>query len=405
MKQFLVIFLIFCSSPLPLFAQAKKVVFVHLRGGLDALATVQPLHIRLSDKRPYLYREPGALLKLPRYAEGVHSSFPELHDAFNDAEASILHKVGAGTFSNSAEASYELVSRGVPNASVSEQRGWLQRLASSNNFSPYTAVDLSAGAAAFANGPYEPLSIYGSTNISYFERDDSRDLPFRLDSAQAILSDFTGESSALRSFKAAFNTFNDTSASVRAELSDHGLADTGNAVNQYPNNSFGYRFREAEFFLRRLPTRIAYFEVEGLNTYSDQEDRLEDRLEDLSEALATFRYRMKAANQWNETIVVIISDGGRSTAETGKDPEYEWSGSDYKGTNFGGAFDVYVLGGALRRGAEVIAPYGEADWRSHEHLPATLHIMDIYAEVIEALGFSAGSALTPYNRTVLGLFN
>lgn len=389
---------------------AKKLLIVNLRGGLDPLAAVQPLDSALQARRPYLYRTGSELLLLPARTgvlrEALHDDLSELYNAYTENEAVLIHQVGYNLTTSSAAVGYSVLSRGVFNPQSSEKRGWLQRLGAAKRLAAVHSVDLNTTNAAFAGGPYEPIKLYGTDNIYNYSNDYRYyyDSTFQLDTVHSIMDSFS-PGPGLQQFRQSFNAMSAWFSSVSDALRSSSFPPTGNNLGQYPNDSFGYRFREAEVFLTRTHAKIVTMEVEGFDTFSDQRRRLESRLDDLSDALATFRYRMKNAGRWQNTIVLIITDGGRSISEAGSEPTDGRIDRAYGvGSNFGGGFDVYIVSGALKSGGRTYGGYTHSNMQNDTHVQQRYHILDIYSEVIEALGYSTAGVLESYPRKDLNLF-
>lgn len=389
---------------------SKKLLIVNLRGGLDSLAAVQPIDSALQERRPYLYRTGSEVLTLPArngvLQEAVHDDLSELYNAYTNNEAVIIHQVGYNLTTSSAPVGNSVLSRGVFNPQSSEKRGWLQRLATSKRFAPVHCIDLYTTNAAFAGGSYEPIKLRGTDNIYNYSNDYRfyYDSTFQLDTVHSIMDSFS-PGPAQQRFTQSFASMSAWFTSVSDALRSSSFPPNGNNLGQYPRDTFGYRFREAEVFLTRTHAKIVTMEVGGFDTFSDQRRRLESGLKDLSDALATFRYRMKNAGRWQNTIVMIITDGGRSISEAGSEPSDGRIDRAYGvGSNFGGGFDVYLVSGALKNGGRTYGGYTRTNMQNDTHVQQRHHILDIYSEVIEALGYSTAGVIESYPRKDLNLF-
>ena len=390
-----------------------KLVILHLRGGLDPLATVQPVDSALRTYRPYLYRGNDETILLSTrngvLTERAHDNFPELVDAMQDREAVVIHGVGYNSSVRSPQIAYNIISRGVSTPNSSEKRGWLQRAAIANGLRSSNLADLSAGAAAFAGGQFEPVRTYGTDNLYRYSGDYRfyYDSTFQLNTIGSVMDSFPAGPAHSR-YSQSFNSLLSTSTSFSDVFRSNSWPPQGNNdANRYAYDSFGYRLREAEMFVRhtgRTGAKVIYIEVEGFDTARDQRRRLESRLDDLNDAIQTFRRRLTSSNQWQNVIVAVITDGGRTVTEAGKEPDDGRVDRAYGvGTNFGGVFDVYIFSGALRRGGLTHGSYTHDQLLSRS-VPQRYHIMDIYSELLEGIGYSPNGVFEPYSRKRLALF-
>jgi uncharacterized protein (DUF1501 family) len=387
----------------------RTLVVVHLRGGFDSLYAVQPYGEKIALQRPYLFQESGDLTYLPARSgvlrEGVHQEFPELVNAINDDDAVIVHQVGYNSTTSASQLGYKIVTRGVVNPTSNEKRGWLQRIAQVNGLNSGNMIDLSAKSSAFDGGDFEPTRAYGLTNVDNFNGSYRHhyDQTFQL-TTLAVLADSAknpGYKGALTSLMTAAPGFSD----ALNRISWPSVSGRGSST-VYPNDSLGYRLREAEVLIRTTnaeAAKVIYIELEGFDTYRYQRWSLRDRIQDLNDAIRTFRARMKATGKWNDTILAVIADGGRSIGEAGEEPEDGRADRAYGvGTNFGGAFDVYLFSGALRGGG-VLGGYTDAEM-SRRYVSQKYHLLDVYQELMDAVGYQTAGAFESYPRRRLKLF-
>ncbi len=385
----------------------RKLLIIHLRGGADALAMLQVVNQTLDERRPALYRDPADLLMLPSRPgylnEGFHSRMPIMQTLFNANELAIVRKVSYGGNTTLPDLAYLAATHGAPALNQIPPNGWLQRLASMNPSysSSFHAFDHSWERESFAGGNFQPVAIRSYDSVDYYERDDSRDVPFRADTAYALIGSWgingqLDRESFIKTGKQASGLLD----SLRDSLGVTDLPPMGGGADRYPGNSAGYALRDAEYSLINFPSRIVFTEIRGFATDYNQREALYYQLNEFSVALAALRTRLINANRWNNTAILITTESGRSIPEKGDPADYDWQNPWGIGTSFGGAFDVYVTGGAAR--AQRVSGYIKQDLYA-DQAEGYFHILDVYASLLQGLGYSASGVIPAFKRHPLKL--
>jgi uncharacterized protein (DUF1501 family) len=83
---------------------------------------------------------------------------------------------------------------------------------------------------------------------------------------------------------------------------------------------------------------VYYVSLSGFDTHNNQEKRQAQLLGTYSQAMNVFAEDLKAANLWNDTLVMTFSEFGRRVKENAS-----------KGTDHGSGNNVFVMGGNLKK--------------------------------------------------------
>jgi uncharacterized protein (DUF1501 family) len=161
----------------------------------------------------------------------------------------------------------------------------------------------------------------------------------------------------------------DTESSAAYLLSKSKLKAT---AGDYPNGAFGRDLQQAaSLILGGCDTKIYYLSLGGFDTHAGQLGQHAKLLEQLNQGLAALAKDLKAAGQWQDTLVMIFSEFGRRVAENG-------SG----GTDHGTANQVYLLGGGLTQKGIQNAPPNLSDLDQGD-LKHQLDFRNIYAGILQ----------------------
>jgi uncharacterized protein (DUF1501 family) len=317
-------------APPPLFAAAeteRRLVVLLLRGGLDGLSAVPPFgdpdYVRaragLALAPP---GAPGGALRLDDFF-GLHPNLPGLAALYRQGEMAVVHAAatsyrershfdGQNMLENGAEQPYALDS------------GWLNR-----------ALALLPGAgrgAAVALNSHMPLMMRGTVPVGSWSPSllaaPATDTVERL----AALYEATDPALALALASALRGN-----AMVRGA---GGLA--GAAAGLFPLQMAA----AARFLAAGDGARVAMCELGGWDTHVNQMaplGALSSNLRTLDRGIEALRSGL--GNAWRETVLLVVSEFGRTVAQNGT------QGSDH---GVGGA--AFLIGGAVR-GQRVIA-----DW-------------------------------------------
>jgi hypothetical protein len=131
----------------------------------------------------------------------------------------------------------------------------------------------------------------------------------------------------------------------------------------------------------------------GFDTHSTQADKLSSLLSQLNQALGVFVQNMKALSLWNNLIIVIYSEFGRTNAENGS-----------QGTDHGGANPVFLAGGAVK-GGNIIGSVVPGNLTSMGWLPMQINIVEVYRRILMKLDLDPNAIFAqPSGPTLEGMF-
>lgn len=294
----------------------NRVVFVILRGGLDGLHAVPPYGDREYRRlRPTLAvpgpgRAGGALDLDGSF--GLHPALAPLHGLYAAGDLLVVPAATTRYRERSHFDGQNMLENGS-GAPFGARDGWLNR----------AIAELNAGdrRLGLALGPAIPLLLQGDAPVATWA--DSP-LP-RAD------EDFLD--------RLAF-AYRDHPLFVRA------LADARDSMAMAPpeklDRSRGKAFETAAKAAARLLSqdegpRIAVMESGGWDTHFGQERRLAQLFGQLSDGVVALRDGLGA--HWRDTVVVVVSEFGRTAAENGS-----------RGTDHGVGGVAFLAGGAVRGG-------------------------------------------------------
>lgn len=310
----------------------SKFVLVVLRGAVDGLALAAPygdgnyrkVRGELAIPNP---GETDGLLKLDGLF-GLNPALPGVHESFLAGQASIIHAVASPYRERSHFDGQDLLESGATTVGAARD-GWLNRALASfdSRIGEETAIALAANT---------PLVLRGSNSVTSWapsrlpDADESTLL--RLQRLYADDEFFaTRLQQALRSQEIAGD---------QMEMGKSGRR--GNEAKQ-----FGELMTSAARFLTTDGgPRIAVTELGGWDTHANQgstSGALANRLRSLDTGLTNLRDGL--SDQWDETVVAVVTEFGRTVHVNGT-----------RGTDHGTGTAALLMGGAVAGGNVV------ADW-------------------------------------------
>jgi uncharacterized protein (DUF1501 family) len=365
-------------------------VYVFLRGGLDALNTVVPAaDPAYRAARPTLAVPAGSLLPLDG-TFGLHPALRPLLPVWQDRQLAFVHAVGNPGGGRSHFEAQDALDCGVSRSGAARS-GWISRhlATSGGSASPMRGLGISSTT---------PLSLFGAIDpVSARELED-----FGLHLGPQSLQPYE------RTLRALYGGFDhpvtktaaatlDAAAAVRALEPESYLPDNGAA---YPDTDLGLRLKQVAIAMKRGGgVRAATVDVDDYDLHTDAGaaggGTLAARLDDLGRSLAALRTDLGPA-RWASVTVVVVSEFGRRLRENGD------GGTDH---GYGGL--MMLLGGGVR-GGRVHArwPGLGRDQLVHGDLAVTTDFRDVLGEVVaQRLGNGANLATVFPGHTVrpLGL--
>ncbi len=316
------------AAPAAAQPDARRFVFLILRGGMDGLIAVPPLgDPSFADARGPLAVFNGTPLKLDS-TFALNPLLPQLHAMYGQGEMAVIQATGLPYRERSHfDAQQVLESGGSRPHELAT--GWLGRALASTSAGSLKAVALETAVPLVLRGPTEvdtwAPSALPEPSAELVQR---LELMYRNDPALALA---LARARGLRE-----------EPGMGANPQDMGMAG-GNAGRKA---AVGLATKAAEFLQRG--SQVAVMEMGGWDSHvnaATANGALSNNLRTLDATLAALRAGLLPGGVWQRTVVLVATEFGREVAVNGN------AGADH-GT--GGA--AFLLGGAVRGGRVV------SDW-------------------------------------------
>jgi uncharacterized protein (DUF1501 family) len=314
-------------------ASGPRFLLVFLRGGYDSCNLLVPysssfyyeVRPNIAVAKPDRASNTGALV-----LDGDWALAPAVRETmgalYAQRQAAFVPFAGTDDLSRSHFETQDSIEMGQPTGGVRDYRsGFLGRLSS-------TLTGTAGGASSIAFTDALPLSFEGSTTVPNLSLKNVGKPTF--DERQAkILSDMY----AGHHLQVAVSNGLELRQEVAQEMQDE-----MNAANRNAINTKGFEL-EAERMgrLMRDKYRIGFIDVGGWDTHVGEgggQGTLATNLGSLGRGLQMFSQTMGA--EWSNTVVVVLSEFGRTFRENGN-----------RGTDHGHGTVYWVLGGSINGGA------------------------------------------------------
>lgn len=295
-------------------ADEPRLVVVILRGGMDGLSAAPPVgDPDFAAARGALGEFGGATLPLDSLF-ALHPALGQLHAMYGRGELAVVHAVGQAYRERSHfDAQQVLESGGVRPYEITT--GWLGR-----------ALPLS-GAKGIALATAVPLVLRGPATVDTWAPsslpDPSADLVMRLERMY-------GSDPALATALARARALHFDAAMMSAMRGHDDAGARGFVLLAQ---------RAAEFLVQPRGPQAAVLDLGGWDTHANQVGALANNLRTLDAGLAALRDALVAAQAWQRSAVVVMTEFGREVAINGT-----------QGTDHGSGGVAFVLGGAVKGG-------------------------------------------------------
>jgi uncharacterized protein (DUF1501 family) len=301
-------------------ADGRRLIVVMLRGALDGLAAVPPVgDPALAGLRPHAGPDAerfGAPLPLPGTPFALHPALVNLHGWFGDGQLLIAHAVASPYRERSHFDAQQLLESGGSRP-FELLTGWLGRALQAT------------GGQGVALGPAVPLALRGADGAtSWAPSDETLPEPEWLDRVARLYGDDPRLAAAF--------------GHARAQR-DGGMVGMSSATGDMAGpdasaNRFAALAAQAGRMLAApLGPDIAWLDLNGWDTHTQQAARLGRLLASLDGALAALRGAL--GERWARTCVLVMTEFGRAAALNG-------SG----GTDHGTAGVAFLAGGDVAGG-------------------------------------------------------
>jgi uncharacterized protein (DUF1501 family) len=315
-------------------AAPQRLVVVMLRGAVDGLNVVVPYDQQAYyDSRPTIAiqkpgAENGALQLDGRFA--LHPALAGLMPLWSENKLAFIHAAGSPDPSRSHFDAQQFIENGTP-GHPSTADGWMNRTLAAlpGTRSPTDALSV---------GPVLPFILRGPVAVANLPLGPNAAQPMAIDQPQVasafdkLYSGNDKQSLAYRQGREARTELVADMASDEQKMADNGAP---------PANTFpAMASRLAGLMTKDQHIRLAFAALGGWDTHVNQgnhDGQLAGRLKPLGDGLAAFAQALGAS--WDDTVVVVISEFGRTVHENGN-----------RGTDHGHGNVIWVAGGRVNGG-------------------------------------------------------
>jgi len=278
-------------------------IFVQLRGGMDGLAALMP-----DDDQVLRQKRPGLLVDGYRPIQSgfaFHPSLTHLQRLYQNNELSFLHACGLPVQDRSHFKSQDfLATGGVKGVG---KTGWLAKI-----------IEAIPGANAVAFGSTVPLLLKGTSHALNWSspqvtREDEavmRKLAERIYAHDPVLKDLYPHVQRIANLSGGFR---------RSDESADGFKVLGKMIARVDGPDIGY------------------ISLGNYDTHNNQNARIAVEFKKLDQGIHTLKKEL--GESWNDTVVIIASEFGRSVHQNGT-----------KGTDHGTGGVCMIAGGAVNGG-------------------------------------------------------
>jgi uncharacterized protein (DUF1501 family) len=312
----------------------KRLIVVMLRGAVDGLNVVVPYGDgAYYEARPTIaIQKPGAengALALDGHF-GLHPSLASLMPLWSDKKLAFIHAAGSPDPSRSHFDAQLYIENGTPGRSTT-QDGWMNRLLAAMP-GPRSPTD------ALAVGPVLPYIFKGPEAVANLPLGPKAADPMAIDKPEIqsafdkLYAGSDRQSEAYRQGRAARTQLVADMSSEEQKMADNGAP----PAEGYP----AIAQRLAQLIGQDRHIRLAFVSVGGWDTHARQgndKGQLAGRLKALGDGLATLAKGL--GPDWNDTVVAVISEFGRTVRENGNG-----------GTDHGHGNAIWVMGGPVKGG-------------------------------------------------------
>ena len=346
----------------------KRLIVIFLRGAVDGLNVVVPYAERTYyEVRPTIAigspgTELGALPLDGRF--GLHPALVGLLPLWNDRKLAFVHAAGSRDATRSHFDAQLFIENGTPGNSTTRD-GWMNRLLAALP-EPHGPTD------AVSVGPTMPQMLRGSLPVANMPLGPEAARPMPLDRpeiSRAFDRLYAGNDPLSEAYREARAARTELLGDIASEMRK---ADNGAP----PANGFPMEAARLAHLIRRdRNIRLAFADLGGWDTHVNQgkgKGQLANRLQPLGDGLAALAKGL--GKDWDDTVVVVISEFGRTVHENGNG-----------GTDHGHGNVIWVLGGSVR-GGRVYGDWpglGKAQLYQGRDLAVTTDYRAVFAVILE----------------------
>jgi uncharacterized protein (DUF1501 family) len=327
------------AAELPAKAGDKRLVVLMLRGAVDGLNVVAPyaepeyraLRPNIALARP---GSEGGLLELDGHF-GLHPALAPLLPLWQSHQLAFVHAAGSPDPTRSHFDAQDYMESGTPGVK-STADGWMNRLLGQL---PQPAAAGTLDAVSF--GPVLPRIFSGSHNVANVPLGRAAGKPIAVD-RPGVAEAFDRMYAGTGELGQVYSEGRRSRQEIMADLADPATGEMQQADNGAPPpQGFAQDTAQLARLMQRNPRlQLAFMQLGGWDTHVNQgaaDGQLARRLQPLGEGL--LRLATDLGPHWNDTVVVVMSEFGRTAKENGN-----------RGTDHGHGNLMWVLGGSVAGG-------------------------------------------------------
>lgn len=342
----------------------QRLVVVFLRGGVDGLNVVIPhqateyYQARPTLAIPYPQTKNGAI-DLDGFF-GLHPKLQALMPLWQQKKLAFVHGCGSGVIERSHFQAQDYWENGTP-GKKSTKDGWMNRLlAELPQDRPTQALNV---------GITTPYILKGQMAVASLKPGKNSVAPISIDRPpvdRAFSSLYSGKDALSKAYQNGKKARQIVLEDLNREMitSSRGAESADTFVDDAAE--------VAQLMVGNAKTQLAFMEIGGWDTHINQEPRFDRLLPSLAKGLTTLVAGLEPI--FNDTVIVVMSEFGRTVKENGN-----------QGTDHGYGNVMWLLGGGIR-GKKV---YG--DWQGLEEsalfenrdLPVTTDYREIFSAILQ----------------------
>jgi uncharacterized protein (DUF1501 family) len=300
---------VFAAESLKAKKNSPKIVWIVLRGALDSLHTIVPTQDpQYQNLRPKLSKSfKSPLLPLEK-GFALHPSLINLHQWYQEKNMLPIVAVSSGYLKRSHFDGQDFLESGK--GEIDQDSGWLAR-----------AIDVK-NKKALAVSRSTPISLRSSDQVNTW-------YPSKLKGSDDDIYSALGQ---LYQYDEALKE------NLEKGLEVKGLVETETSKNKKRSGKFIELTKAcAKLMVGDEGLDCAMLELGGWDTHNNQSNRLQQKLTELDKGLAALKAGF--GNEWQNTVVIIGTEFGRTVKENGS------GGSDH-----GTGSALFLAGGAINGG-------------------------------------------------------
>lgn len=376
----------------------KKMIYIFLRGGNDGVNTVIPRGDPdySTETRPTLYIPEATALDTGNGFAQMHPALEPMLDIYNHVDLNgvegpgnlaLLHRVGYQGQTRSHFDSQHYWETGVPGDPSFEEGMLYRHVAHGMNLAENSlvAAAMSSSQLLALKGPLPVPNIPNAANFRFSGSAGEVEKFLGSLPQQPQGGDGTGMLGLYGGTRdAAGKPYRDLVFGTGLALSD-AMQIVQEAVAQgdyvpsnaavYPDGSFGERLEQAAMLMKRTPAQVLGLNVSGWDTHTNQGAAFGNHRRLLTQVAEAYQALwLDLADQWDDLLVVTMTEFGRTSRENGS-----------VGTDHGQSSVMFVAGGAVKGGvyncdADTWAP-GDMFSERDRYLKERTDFRAVFAEI------------------------